>query len=201
MHTPNRIVRRRPRSRLLLSMLALVGFSAGCDGSEAMTSVDFASEDVQKARTLACRAHFEAPARVGAAAQPENAGALWAVSPYLVLIPASGVGYVGVHVDAEHFDWLVYTDAADLATESGPKLTYGGPLHHCADKGLREWGTHHVEPSTWLLRVEGEPGSRVRVYVALSATEKSDWADAGHAGHVLGEAAGDAHGGHEPHGG
>lgn len=188
------------RGGRVLSVLSLLGALAGCGTGDDAQTVDFDSEAVAKARMLACHADFEDPARMGAAATPENAGAMWPVSPYSLLLPASGVGHIGVHVDAEHFDWLVYTDADSVETESGPRVAFGGPLAHCADKGLKEWGAHHAERSIWGLKVTGEPGSRVRVYVALSATDESDWSEAGHAGHVLGEGAGDGMQDHAGHG-
>jgi len=176
-----------PRSPSWVALLlALV--ASGCDHGSAhhpeIPVVDFRSEGATVARLEACGAEFGSGAHVGSALDRSSAPTLWSVSPYMVLLPADGVGHVTLNVDAPHFDWLLFTDA-DVLLESleGPEATSNGILDGCAEPRLAEYGAHHHERIYWPLRLTGEPGTRVHLYAALSATPHSDPSLAGHAGH------------------
>jgi len=149
-------------------------------------TVDFSSAGVAAARASACAQTFDNPTRVGAAAEVGNAPNLWSVSPYLILIPAGGEGFVSLNIDAVHFDWLVYT-TSDVTIEGlgGPPLELGGAVAECPAQDLVEYGGHHHEIIGWPLKLNGQAGSRAQVFAALSGTEHSDPDAAGHAGHNL----------------
>lgn len=162
-----------------------VALGAGTPVELPMT-VDFDSVGAGDVRASACAQTFENPARIGAGAELLTAPNLWSVSPYLVLIPASGEGYVSLNIDALHFDWLLYT-TSDVTIEGldGPLLESGGTVAQCPGQDLVEYGGHHHEIIDWPLRLRGEPGSRAKFFAALSGTEHSDPDAAGHAGHNL----------------
>jgi len=148
--------------------------------------VDFDSAGARVVRLRACSQEWEASARKGAGAEAFNASTLWSVSPYQVLVPATGTGYVKLNIDAPHYDWLVYLPSSvDLESVDGPELEYGGPVEECPELGLTEYGVHHTRLRSWLLEVKGAGTSRVRFYAGLAATDHSDPHDAGHAGHDL----------------
>ncbi|MDH5673143.1 MAG: hypothetical protein OEZ06_13390 [Myxococcales bacterium] len=171
-----------------LGPTALILLLSACAAraSQVGEQVDFDSPQVAALRQTSCSQDFEAATRIGAAAAPENASGLWSVSPYQVLLPQSGEGYVMVHIDAPHFDWLLYTSAsATLESLDEPALEFGGDVEVCGEPALVEYGLHPPEPSGWPLRIVGEPGTRVLFYAGLAQTDHSDPSQAGHAGHDL----------------
>ncbi len=166
-----------------------VGLFVGCgESAEGPLEgpVDFTSHGAHLVRQAACAQDYENGARKGAGAEDYNASTLWSVSPYLVLVPSEGEGYVNVNVDAPHYDWLVYTTSdVDIESMDGPDLEYGGPVTECPELDLVEYGAHHEELTNWQLRMRAEPMSRAHFYAGLAATEHSDPEKAGHAGHDL----------------
>ena len=160
--------------------------------------VDFSSEGAQTVRERVCSQDWETATRKGSGAEAHNASLLWSVSPYQVLVPKTGEGYVQVNVDAPHYDWLLYTTSdVTLSALDGPELKLNGPVKECPEMGLIEYGAHHQEVSQWAVRMGGEKFSRARFYAGLAATDHSDPDEAGHAGHDLsGDENAPDHGGH-----
>jgi hypothetical protein len=148
--------------------------------------VDFSSSGAAAAREAACTQNYDAGARKGAGAEEFNASMLWSVSPYLVLVPKTGEGYVTVNVDAPHYDWLLYTTSdVKIESQSGPAITFNGAVEECPDLDLVEYGLHHPALNSWSLLLRGEALSRAHFYAGLAATDHSDPNQAGHAGHRL----------------
>jgi hypothetical protein len=160
--------------------------------------VDFDSDGAKAVRERACGQDWVLAARKGAAAETHNASMIWSVSPYQVLVPRTGTGYVNINVDAPHYDWLVYTTSdVDIEALAGPELEYGGPVEECPELDLLQYGAHHIDLNAWEMRLDAEEGSRARIYVGLAATDHSDPNAAGHAGHDLsGDEHAPGHGGH-----
>ena len=123
---------------------------------------------------------------------------LWSVSPYLILIPSTGVGHVNINIDAAHFDWLIYTTSnVDITTITGPQWVYNGPVQECPERGLVEYGVHHSEAILHAVALRAAPLSRVFFYAGLAPTDHSDLNSAGHAGHTLtGDGQVPSHSGH-----
>jgi hypothetical protein len=170
------------RTHGFVSLGLLAGLLVGCGGEEG--PVDFGSEAAQDVRERACSQDWSTAARKGAGAETYNASTLWSTSPYQVLVPSAGVGFVQLNVDTPHYDWLLYT-TADVQLESlgGPALESNGPVAMCPELGLTEYGAHHHALISWPLRMDGEPLSRGRFYAGIAATDHSDPDEADHVAH------------------
>jgi hypothetical protein len=178
------------------SLGLLAGLLIGCGGEEG--PVDFDSEAARVVREQACSQDWSTAARKGAGAETYNASTLWSVSPYQVLVPSTGVGFVRLNVDTPHYDWLLYTTAdVQLDNLDGPALESNGPVAACPELGLVEYGAHQHALMSWSLQMGGEPLSRARFYAGVAGTDHSDPDEADHAGHdVSDDSDAPAHGDH-----
>jgi len=172
-------------------------FIVGCGGSDE-GPVDFGSEGAELVRQRVCSQDWETAARKGTGAETYNASTVWSVSPYQLLVPSTGEGFVSLNVDAPHYDWLLYTTSdVRLTALDGPDLAFNGSVRECPELDLVEYGVHHQELVSWLVRVDGAALARAKFYAGLAATPHSDPDEAGHAGHDLsGDGEAPDHGGH-----
>lgn len=171
-------------------IMALIIILTGCGEEESGLSGSSATspdpEKVALIRQAACAQDWDNAARKGSGAEMQNASLLWSVSPYHLLVPATGTGYTRLNIDTPHYDWLIYTTATmSLESLAEPSIRFNGPVEDCPDLNLVEYYVHHEVRTEWYLQLTGEPMSRALFYAGLLETDHSDPNDAGHASHLF----------------